>query len=80
MEILKLITTLISYLASREANHNTRTLLDLYEDEEKLLKKIIEAHSDPNNSPDGSYILMLNNRLEKTRSLRKVLETKTISS
>ena len=80
MEILKLITTLISYLASREINYKTRTLLDLYDEETQLLQKIVKAHSNPNNSPDGAYVKLLNDQLAKTRKLREVLEAKTISS
>lgn len=80
MEILKLINTLISYFASKEVNYNTRTLLDLYEEESKIQNKLIELHSDPNHSPNGTTVQLLNNQLNNTRKLKQVLEAKTLPS
>jgi len=77
MEILKFINTLISYLASREVNYNTKTLIDLYENENKLQKQILEIHSNPDFSPNGVDVLVLINRLRSTKSLIEVLESKT---
>lgn len=78
--IMGILNNLLKYLVARELNSNIRTIIELYEEEEKLVSKISEAHGSPDFNPDGSYILRLKHRLKSTRVLIEFLETKTLSS
>jgi hypothetical protein len=78
--IAAIFVNLLKFLAARELNSNVRTIIELYNEEEKLISKISEAHGSLDFSPDGSYILQLKHRLEANRNIIKLLEAKTLPS
>lgn len=67
MKISELLSNIFKYLTTRETNYHIRTLTHLYDEETKILEKIIQAHSDTNNSPSGDYTIMLTSRLKKNK-------------
>ena len=63
------LTNLANYLAKRESNYSIRLLKDLYEEETKLLERILELETSIDSNPNDALVLQLYSRTKRTRKL-----------
>jgi|GEM_PF-4817131 len=68
------LTNLANYLAKRESNYSIRLLKELYDEETKLLEKILELETSSDSNPNEALILQLYSRTKRTRKLINKLQ------